>query len=562
MVADKKSQPDASEALRLLPQIEQAKQEWEATVDALPQAICLLDKAGKILRANRTVERWGLSTVYDIKGKTIHELLHPDCTLEDCNFATLWQEAYTYLIEKEGLELEINDLVRNRIYNILFQPIKPHVLDKDNVISSFASVTITDITQQKQLEAKLYQYVNQAALLQEIEIELTHSLDIKTVLQVGLHALHTIVHASKGLMVLMDAQGAVRQEYQINYQDETVEKLLLPDSLVRCYFQQQKEKLNSQQNPTAEILEAATQMLLPLVSRDSLIGVVLLEAAAKTRFDDDTLTFAHTIASRIASALDNAALYQLSQEQVKKLKTLNAEITALEELKTDMIRLASHDLRNPMAAIQLSTDIMYRYAKKGFSEIQIRQLEAIKGAVEGMKIITNDILSLERIEAMRKQQLHDVELCALVRDTFDDFKTQATSKSQDYQIAIQQETLTVQADEPLLREVMSNFISNAIKYTGKKGKIEVRLYEKDERAYFEVVDNGVGIPTEQQAKLFQPFYRAQNETTVTIEGTGLGLSLTKNLIERFNGKIHFNSVFGEGSTFGFSLPISANHSVD
>lgn len=538
MVDSNMSQKNISDLKQLLPQIEQAKKEWEATVDALPQLICLLDEKGKITRANRTAERWQLATVYNVKGKSLHKILHPECTETSCDLDTIWEQAYPDLHNQEDFDIEVNDTIHNRIYHVQLQPIKSQLQSE----GSFASLIVTDVTKQKAMEAQLREYVTQTALLHEIEIELTHSLEVETVLHVALRAIHTVTNAHKGIVIYIDDDGETSKRYAMNCSEEEIQH----------FYSITSEQL--QNHPIIIGHATKDEMTLPLTSRDKVVGVIYLEARPALKFSDAIHQFAMTIAARIASALDNAQLYQLSQQQVNELQVLNTEIRALEQLKTDMIRLASHDLRNPMAAIQLSADIMYRYSKEDLSEMQKKHLETIQSAVKGMKVITNDILSLEHIESIRKKELAPVDLQSLASEAFADFQIQAESKSQHYKIELPSATLTVSGNAALLREVMSNFISNAIKYTADKGQIVVRLRHKDDRVIFEVQDTGFGIPEEQQDKLFEPFYRAKNETTIEIEGTGLGLNLTKNIIERLNGTVHYESLFGQGSTFGFSLP--------
>ena len=109
-------------------------------------------------------------------------------------------------------------------------------------------------------------------------------------------------------------------------------------------------------------------------------------------------------------------------------------------------------------------------------------------------------------------------------------------------------------DPAQLREAIDNLIGNAIKYTPDNGAVRVRLEQNAGRVIFEVKDNGLGIPDDQQERLFQPFFRASNAKASTIEGTGLGLHLVKNIIERHGGKMRFKSVVGQGSLFGFELP--------
>jgi signal transduction histidine kinase len=111
----------------------------------------------------------------------------------------------------------------------------------------------------------------------------------------------------------------------------------------------------------------------------------------------------------------------------------------------------------------------------------------------------------------------------------------------------------VKGDIAQLREAMDNLIGNAIKYTPDKGSITVRLRVNGDSAIFEVKDSGIGIPKDQQARLFQPFFRVKSSETAKIEGTGLGLHLVKNIVERHQGKMRVHTVYGEGSTFGFEI---------
>ena len=112
----------------------------------------------------------------------------------------------------------------------------------------------------------------------------------------------------------------------------------------------------------------------------------------------------------------------------------------------------------------------------------------------------------------------------------------------------------MRGDLAQLYEAISNLIGNAIKYTPERGLIDVCLRKKDGLIIFDVRDNGFGIPEEHHERLFQPFYRAHTQETTGIEGTGLGLHLVKKIVERHRGKMIFRSTYGQGSTFGFSLP--------
>jgi PAS domain S-box-containing protein len=135
--------------------ISRAKREWETTVDSLPQLICLLDDHGSILRTNRTIERWNLEQVFNVKGRTIHELFHPHCTDPACYLETFWSLAKEELNYHRSSECEVKDRVIERHLHIQVLPISPKLYKKREETSSHAVVVVHDITERKQVEKEI-----------------------------------------------------------------------------------------------------------------------------------------------------------------------------------------------------------------------------------------------------------------------------------------------------------------------------------------------------------------------------------------------------------------------
>jgi signal transduction histidine kinase len=142
-----------TESLQL---IEQAKQEWEVTADSLPQFVCLLDEQGRIRRANRTVERWGLGPVTEVRGLRLHDLFHPDCGDPACYLAVFWRQAWEKLTHGQADECEAEDTILKRHFNLQIYPLTPQTA-ATTAASNFGVMVVEDITQRKRAEAALQQ---------------------------------------------------------------------------------------------------------------------------------------------------------------------------------------------------------------------------------------------------------------------------------------------------------------------------------------------------------------------------------------------------------------------
>lgn len=240
----------------------------------------------------------------------------------------------------------------------------------------------------------------------------------------------------------------------------------------------------------------------------------------------------------------------------RELRRLNEQVAALEQLKTDMIRVAAHDIRNPITCILMNVQILRRFADQLDSNTQGRYNEAVEGVYHSTRTIQNitaSILSLERIEEMFRSQVVDTEVNPVVTSVYRDYERNAKDRSQIFTLQMPDESIHVLSDAVLLSQVIGNLVENAIKYTPEGGRIDVRLKRAEGDMVFEVEDNGDCIPSQFTEKVFQPFFRlpGQQETS----GTGLGLYLVKSIVLRHKGRLIVHSVPGKGSTFGFSLPV-------
>jgi len=407
-------------------------------------------------------------------------------------------------------------------------------------------------------EDELKKQLEKLTILQRVDAELTHKLDVSYVMEMALDAAVRFSRANAGAVMLVDLDtiydGKVIGNYPADYMN--VYPKTADGIIARALKTMQAELVSdvlSDPNYVPLIATTRAQICIPLVSQERSVGVLNLETPRPAYFTEEVFDFLKILTGRFAAAIDNSQLYQVSQQQLTELKDLYARVSGLEQLKTDMIRIAAHDLRNPLSAILGFASLL------GDGTLAPRQQEyakVIEKSAHRMHKIITDILSLQRIEAMQSSAIQSIaNLREIIDKSYHDHQELAQIKSQDYKLHLPDGSVIVPGDAPQLKEAADNLVSNAIKYTPDGGQVIVRLIDGAGFARVEVEDHGFGIPEELQEHLFQPFYRARTEETRDIDGTGLGLHLVKNIIERHNGDMIFKSVYGKGSTFGFRLPL-------
>lgn len=241
------------------------------------------------------------------------------------------------------------------------------------------------------------------------------------------------------------------------------------------------------------------------------------------------------------------------------LQGRNDELLRLSRLRDEFVAKISHELRTPLTAVI------------GFSELllgdecscpegarQQSYAATILEASHHLLALINDLLDLSKIEAgMMELRPGPVDLSAAVANALTIIGGQARSKELRLDTKLPDDLPPLSADERRVRQILYNLLSNAVKYTPTAGYIQLAVYDAPDEVRVEVRDTGPGIPEAEQARLFQPFSQLRDPETDAFEGTGLGLALTKQLVELHGGRVWLHSRVGQGSTFGFSLPRDA-----
>jgi PAS domain S-box-containing protein len=245
------------------------------------------------------------------------------------------------------------------------------------------------------------------------------------------------------------------------------------------------------------------------------------------------------------------AINRLAESKQEVMQALERE-RELNELKSRFVTTASHEFRTPLGTILSSVSLISRYQNSDDQSKREKHIDRIKSAVNNLTEILNDFLSLEKLEeGIIRNSPISMHLEKFMKDIIDEMR--ALLKTGQYIHYQHSGDFEIVLDCQLLKNVMLNLISNAIKYSPENKEIWVKSEFVNGNIKIDVIDQGIGIPDEDKPHMFERFFRANNAGN--IQGTGLGLNIVKKYIELMDGTITFESQFGKGTTFTVMIPI-------
>jgi len=242
----------------------------------------------------------------------------------------------------------------------------------------------------------------------------------------------------------------------------------------------------------------------------------------------------------------------------EQLEIANAQLQELNKLKSEFLANTSHELRTPLNSIIGFLNLI----KEGLYESKEEMMQFVDNALMSARHllnIINDILDIAKIEAGKLElTIEDVEVSELLQEVWTLSHVQAEQKKLEYRIIYPEKPIFIRGDRNRLKQILLNLIGNSIKFTHKGGiTVKAEVFEEKGHCQFSVIDTGIGISKEKQAKLFQKFVQADGTTTRKYGGTGLGLAITKSLVEMMGGVIElFSEGEGKGTTVTFTIPLS------
>ena len=255
-------------------------------------------------------------------------------------------------------------------------------------------------------------------------------------------------------------------------------------------------------------------------------------------------------------SLENKRLVESLQRSNRLLFEANEELKKANGLKSEFMAAMSHELRTPLNVIIGFSQLMLDGVPREINEEQRQCLKDILSSGEHLLHLVNDVLDLSKIESGKMElKLRNTDLTDVIESLRRTMMPMLAQRQQSFDVKLEKRLPLVHVDEARVRQVLLNLLSNASKFTPDRGKLEVRAVREGDWCQVSVIDNGIGIEKVDQKRIFEAFDRVDNPVTKEKNGTGLGLTIAKQIIEMHGGQIWVESEYGKGSSFMFTLPL-------
>lgn len=524
--------------------LSQSERKFKSLFDSAYEAIVAVGRHGEICLANnKTKDQLGYSP-QELIGKPAEILIPTNHGVRH----GLKGERFIHLIHLRSQNPNNSELEIQRKGGSTF-PAEVSLAAAGTESEPLIIASIRDISQIKKTESRLRFAANFTEVLQQ-------SLDIQETLD---NAVHLLVPAIADQCLIHFIEGDLGAACRIWSSETKIDPIIQEDLHQLCSQITRMENPNLPKSGDLTTLRPEiasplekkllksrlkSYMILPLSARNRNVGLMAL-FSNRIVYSEEDYKFNLLMASRAALAIDNARLYRKSQEAIKA--------------RDQILAIVSHDLKNPLGAIQMASEVMAdnleqietpaQEAKEEVSDL-LHTIE--KSSAQSLYLI-NDLLDLAQVEEGNLRiEKRPVYVSEILRDVVDLFKPLAYAKNLNLKVEFPKKETPVLCDRRRLHQAISNLVGNSIKFTPEKGSVLLKEALLDNTASIAVEDTGMGIKPEALEHIFDRYWQPEETKK---QGTGLGLFITKGIVEAHGGKIKAESSLGKGSRFTVNLPI-------
>ena len=415
--------------------------------------------------------------------------------------------------------------------------------------------------EKKRLHDKEQTRLAELSVLQEIDRELNHSLEMKRAMEITLDWAVKRTHAQAGLMAtLADDRIEVVTAQGYTYELYEHDQELLLDSLPALQTALEEERLVCLGDTSGAglLIRTRSQIALPIYRETAVIAILLLESPNINQWNGDATAFLSRLGSHAAIAIANAQLYEAVQ--------------SANDAKTEFVSFVSHELKNPMTSIKGHAKLLVSGDFGEINNTQSEFLQTIQNNVDRMDRLVSDLTDISRMESGKvKLNVEKVSLTEITEDIVTTLQAQIDQKQQIVNIDYPEELPPLFGDRTRLSQILLNLVSNAHKYTPENGHIQLHAEEMNSftetaelrpMIHLSVKDDGIGIKEEEKMAIFSKYFRTSDTEVLKAPGTGLGLNITRNLVDLHDGRIWFESEYEKGTTFHVVLPVAPPQSLN
>jgi signal transduction histidine kinase len=296
-----------------------------------------------------------------------------------------------------------------------------------------------------------------------------------------------------------------------------------------------------------EAVQLQSVQFVPLVVEAHVIGILGAYSNRPEQFGPDELIFFRQAAGLVAIAIENARAYETIETSIQE--------------RTKFMNRAAHNLRAPLVAITSMLEVIQNGYLGDINDEVRKQLRRIDQRVQNMLLMINELMILAKSQSRQRQlEYRSLNLKVLADQIYQTFQERAVQKRLSFKVTVPEDLPDIRGDQEMVEQMLENLVSNAIKYTPEEGRVGMTFWSgSDGTVRIVLSDSGIGIPKEEIPRLFTEFFRASNVKDVI--GTGLGLTIVKEIVDQHGGQIQVESEEGLGTTFVIHLPLASEETI-